>query len=122
MCDMFTRRFKPEKNQRRPVQKMKWNPRWSRSLAGDLFTCLPPGAAAATIGGNGYGMCNNTVSVAGSAHLLNGHTAGMYDLLGLPGPGLLESESRVSSMTIADVSPRLAVKKVSNNNAKLNRC
>ena len=70
---------------------MKWNQsRWSRSLAGDLFSCSYP-AVQGTQSMNNYP--NNFAPIA---------------VPSLP----LESESRVSSMTIADVSPRIAVKKV----------
>ena len=66
-------------------------------MAGDLFSC----SYSNTISPDGYS--NN------------------FAPLKMP-PIHLESESRVSSMTIADVSPRIAVKKVSGIPAVINFC
>ena len=100
-------RFKPEKSQRRPVQKMKWSQsRWSRSLAGDLFSCSHHSAGATGLGLNGSLASTQIHSPAPSVGYPNNFSP--LTVQNLP----LESESRVSSMTIADVSPRIAVKKV----------
>ncbi|ODN02489.1 Mitochondria-eating protein [Orchesella cincta] len=106
-------RFKPERNnQRRPLSRMRWpgggpsgqggaapgGGRWAQSnIAGDLFSCsnVSPGSLTPMSTGEMsayFGQFNNSRS----------------QFQRLP----LESESRVSSMTIADISPRIAVKKV----------
>ncbi|OXA57097.1 hypothetical protein Fcan01_06856 [Folsomia candida] len=96
-------RFKPERSQRRLVQRMKWSSqsRWGRSLAGDLFSYNmgPSTPLDKEIKSGGFSPQGN-----------NGHPS-YYGHISLP-PLPVESESRVSSMTIADVSPRLALKKV----------
>lgn len=75
-------------------QQHKPNSSSSSCLAGDLFTSLP----------------QNTRTTANTAAAMpkSSYGAPMLPNRNLP----LESESRVSSMTIADVSPRIAVKKV----------
>lgn len=69
---------------------MKWGSRWSRTIAGDLFSCSQPSG-------------NMPATVNYSNPMRSGSQAILPPV---------ESDSRVSSMTIADVSPRLAVKKV----------
>lgn len=102
-------RFKPERSQRRLVQRMKWSQsRWGRSLAGDLFSYSvgPPTPLDQSPGGFSQ-MSGSSGGGGGGSH------PSYYGHVSLP-PLPVESESRVSSMTIADVSPRLALKKVDN--------
>lgn len=109
-------RFKPERNnQRRPLARMKWGGtapsggegRWGGSnMAGDLFSCssVSPGGSLTPMSSAG-----GEAGMVMSAYFgqFNQRSSSQFQQR-LP----LESESRVSSMTIADISPRIAVKKV----------
>lgn len=84
--------------------------RWGQcNIAGDLISCSTPGLSPGSI---------TPLSSAGGDVIMPGGYFGQFNQARNQGAGKplqrlpLESESRVSSMTIADISPRIAVKKV----------